>query len=70
MAPRTKIVNGEKENGQSRAKPLSSAKSSSSSSSGRAPRGTRSKKDVELFCVCKSEDDGRPMVQCGTCHDW
>lgn len=24
----------------------------------------------EVFCICRKEDDGRPMVYCSECKDW
>lgn len=37
------------------------------------PKKRRAKqtKEVEVYCVCKSiGEDGRPMIECGTCNDW
>jgi hypothetical protein len=31
----------------------------------------KKEKKVEIYCICKTPgDDGRPMIECGTCSDW
>ena len=48
------------------------------SSKGQSPSASISEKSLsgrkkrkEEFCVCKGEDDGRPMVRCeGACKNW
>jgi len=57
-------ADGEKENNVRT--PTPAAKTHAKKAVQRSTKG----KTKEMFCLCKGEDDGRPMVQCSNCNDW
>jgi hypothetical protein len=50
------------------------AKGAKGNGKGSSSTKTKSKKGAtkvpEVFCACRREDDGTPMVYCGECQDW
>jgi hypothetical protein len=61
---RTNIANGVAASGGAE-KENANAKQPATKSTGKAAVVAK-----ELYCICRGEDDGRPMVQCGHCQDW
>jgi len=64
LDPPSNAVQAEKENRDV------SVGTTKASTNGKGVGAGKSSKKVDVYCTCKREDDGTPMIYCGECKDW